>query len=163
MSAIHLSTYLRDHLAGADAAVEIMDHIESSHGEASAGAAVRQVRPEILADRAELARLVETLGHSASTPRRVFGWLAEKTVELKLKIDDPSDGQLRLLESLEILSLGIEGKLGLWKALDGSTAGARVGGTTDYNRLIQRAQLQRELIEAERLRAARALFVSGTE
>jgi hypothetical protein len=37
--------------------------------------------------------------------------------ELKLRFDDPNAGPLRLFESLEALSLGIEGKRSLWIAL----------------------------------------------
>jgi hypothetical protein len=50
------------------------------------------------------------LGVPTSAPRRAAAWLAEKLTELKLRLDDPSGGALRLMETLEAVSVGIEGK-----------------------------------------------------
>ena len=48
------------------------------------------------------------------------GCLGERLTRLKLPLDDPSEGALYLFEALEVLSLGIEGKRGLWQALASS-------------------------------------------
>ena len=154
----HLLTYLHDHLAGALAAVEIIDHIEVSHGDTAAGDVIRKLRTEILDDRNVLMGLIERLGDTAQSPRRIFGWLAEKSVELKLKLDDPSGGALRLFESAELLSLGIEGKISLWYALDAGKQQAPPLQSLDYARLISRAREQRAMLETVRLDAARAAF-----
>lgn len=159
MASHHLATYLKDHLAGAGAAIEIMDHIESSHGDTSAGDLVKRLRPDILADRQELEELITRLGHETTAPRRAAGWLSEKVVELKLKMDDPSNGALRLLESVEMLALGVHGKIDLWHSLAGNIGSIPALGTLQYERLIQRAEAQRALIEPVRLEAASAAFV----
>ena len=52
-----------------------------------------------------------------SRTRKATAWLTEKVTELKLRLDDPAGGALRLLEALEAVSLGIEGKRALWRAL----------------------------------------------
>ena len=63
----------------------------------------------------------------------------------------------RLLE-METLSIGIEGKLALWLTLK-EIAGvdARLAGT-DFDRLVERARLQRQKLEPHRLEAATKAF-----
>ncbi len=159
MPSNHLSAYLLDHVAGAEAALEIMDHIESSHGDTQAGSAVREVRPQIMEDRETLNGLIEQLTDSSLIPRRVLGWLGEKALELKIKLDDPADGALRLLESLEVLSLGIEGKIALWKSLDANQDKSSAIAKLDYDLLIKRAENQRAKLEPARLEASRQAFM----
>jgi hypothetical protein len=146
------------HLAGAQAAVEIMDHIEASHGNTRARGVVRQSRPDVLADRDELERMADAVGGRRSAIRTAAGWLSEKMVELNLKLDDPADGALRLLESVELLALGTDGKLALWHALDASQAHTPENAPPDYVRLIERAQSQRARGEDVRTEAASAAF-----
>jgi hypothetical protein len=90
--------------------------------------------------------------------RRVFGWLSEKGLELKLKADDPSDGALHLLEEVEMLALGVHGKRGLWVALAENRASIPALATEDYVALIAQAEAQRALIETVRLAGAKAAF-----
>ena len=160
MTSPHLATYLRDHRAGAQAALQIIDHIEASHGDSDAGSVVRQLRPEIQEDVNVLDQLIERLGIPAGGARRAFGWMGEQLVELKLKVDDPADGDLRLMESLEVLSLGIEGKLALWKALEASAVSEPRLATLDFAHHIARTRNQRERAEAVRLEAAQVAFRS---
>jgi hypothetical protein len=81
--------------------------------------------------------------------------LAEKMAELKLRIDDPQARTLRLFESLEALSLGIEGKRSLWHALKAVAEKSPSLRIIDYERLIRRAQEQRDQVEALRIDTAR--------
>ena len=48
----------------------------------------------------------------------MIAWLAEKSIALKLRVDDNACGPLRLLESLEAVALGIHGKSGMWRSLN---------------------------------------------
>jgi hypothetical protein len=97
---------------------------------------------------------------SESRTRKASAWVTEKFTELKLRIDDPAHGDLRLFESLEALSLGIEGKKSLWLALAAAaevTPGLRIA---DYERLKQRAEDQRNRVETRRLGVAQAALKS---
>jgi hypothetical protein len=78
-------------------------------------------------------------------------------------LEDGSEGPLRLLESLEAVALGIDGKLALWRALETVAEIAAEIRKVDYGRLIARAQEQREVAEAMRLIAARLALVPETE
>lgn len=154
----HLPVYLNDHFAGAQAALEILDHIESSHPDTPAGSVVKKLRPLIREDKDLLEQIMERAGKRIKSPRAVAGWLAEKMVELKLKWDDPADGSLRLLESLELLALGIDGKRALWVALQASAQRVPALAGIDYENLIQHAESQRAAVEPVRVEAARAAF-----
>jgi hypothetical protein len=150
-----LSTYLNDHLAGAQAALEILDLLRRLDG----SDVWRQVQDDVTEDRQELQALIQKTGSAAGTLRRAAAWTAEKLVEMKMRIDDPSsDAVLRRLELIEALAIGIDGKQALWTALRKASSSVPGNGSTDYDRLIARAQAQRRLVEGERLdAAARAL------
>ena len=112
----HLATYLNDHLAGAVAAVRLLESLADVYAElrsAIVGSA-RGYRSRPV--RSSGANGVNSISAKANA-RGIGGWLAEQATALKMRLDDSADGSLRLFESLEFLSLGIAGKLGLWEAL----------------------------------------------
>lgn len=151
----HIATYLNDHLAGAVAGLEILEHLEAAHAGTPLEGFLRELRTEIEADRQELETLMERLSVSESRTRKASAWVAEKFAELKLRLDDSASGDFRLFESLEALSLGIEGKKSLWKALAAAAENAPALRLTDYERLERRAEEQRNRVEAARLEAAK--------
>lgn len=161
MSTKHLAIYLKDHLAGSEAGLEILEHIEAAHGNDSVGDITRRIRTEIAGERKVLAQLLDQLDASTSVPRRVVGWLSEKALELKLIADDPGDGALRLFEAVEAIKLGVHGKLGLWKALDANKQLVPVLATVEYEPLIRQAEAQEELLEMMRLEASRVAFAES--
>src|SRR5258705_6682531 len=108
-----LSTYLNDHLAGAQAALEIVSLLR----ELGDSDLWRQIEVEINEDRHELEGLILRMGSAPSAIRRAAAWTAEKLAELKVRVDDPSGGLLRRLELIEALAIGIDGKRALWTAL----------------------------------------------
>jgi hypothetical protein len=150
----HLKTYLNDHLAGSEIAVELIGRLETMRPDLAASLA--QLREDIEADRRELEGLINRLGFTISQPRKLTGWLAEKATQVKLWADDPERGPLRVFESLELVALGIDGKLALWRALGATAEVAPALGRLDYERLAHRAREQRERVETFRLQAAKA-------
>ncbi|MBA2685849.1 MAG: hypothetical protein H0U66_15295 [Gemmatimonadaceae bacterium] len=158
MSNNNLATYLKDHFAGSDGALAVLDHIEREHGNGAAGAMARMLRPQFQSERQVLEALLAGLNDESSMPRRVFGWLSEKGLELKLRLDDSSHGPLHLLEAVEMLALGVHGKRGLWTALDASRAAIPALGNVDYAHLTKQAEEQRTLIESVRMSAAQSAF-----
>lgn len=161
MSRNPLAVYLKDHLAGSEAGLEILEHIESTQGKGRIGEIARRIRAEVVEERQVLKQLLDQLDASANTPRRVVGWLSEKAVELKLLADDPGDGALRLFEATEAIKLGVHGKLGMWKALQANAPQMPVLATVDYEPLIKQAEAQEELLEILRIEASRAAFAQS--
>ena len=113
---------------------------------------------EIEEDQQIVRLLLRSVGGKQSKVRKTAAWLTEKIGEAKLELDDSGNGQLRLLEGLETLGLGIQGKLGLWRALSAASGQDAEIGKLDLARLERRARDQFERVEAERLLAARAAF-----
>ncbi|HSF43371.1 MAG TPA: hypothetical protein VLT87_26460, partial [Thermoanaerobaculia bacterium] len=66
---------------------------------------------------------------------------------------------LHLLEALDALSLGIEGKKILWRALAAAAEDAPALQGVDYEGLTRRAEEQRRRVEALRLDAARRALI----
>jgi hypothetical protein len=157
----HLATYLNDHLAGSVVAIELLQQLEAAG--TSMTLTLVQVRADIEADRTELRELMRRLQMAESRPRKVTGWIAEKFSQLKLRLDDPAGGSLRLLESLELVVLGIDGKLALWRALSAAAEIDLALRVVDYERLAERAQDQRQRVEFLRLEAAKAALAGPTK
>ena len=164
MTTKHLAVYLKDHLAGSEAGLEILEHIEAEHGVGRIADITTRIRREIEGERAVLTQLLDKLAAPTSVPRRVAGWMSEKALELKLIADDPGNGALRLFEAVEAIKLGVHGKLGLWKALAANARQIPVLATVAYEPLIRQAEEQEELLEILRLEASKAAFAeSGSE
>jgi hypothetical protein len=157
----HIATYLNDHLAGADAALELLEFIKAEQSGMPMEQLIAELRADITADRQELEVLMVRLNVSRSRARKATAWIGEKVTELKLHLDDPAGGPLRLLEALEALALGIHGKRALWQALAAAAADAPALRLTDYERLAERAEAQRGMVEAARLVAAREALLPG--
>ncbi|MDQ2766894.1 MAG: hypothetical protein M3Y30_07030 [Gemmatimonadota bacterium] len=159
MSKSDLATYLKDHDAGSEAALGILDHLEARHREGRIAEMVRSLRPQFEGERVEVHKLLKSLDDSVSVPRRMFGWLSEKALQLKLKADDPDDGPLRVLETVEMLALGVHGKLGMWIALDANKACLPLLQTVPFAKLIAQAEEQERLIQSVRMDAAKEVMM----
>jgi hypothetical protein len=153
MSKEHLSTYLNDHLVGANLAVEILDHLTSEAP--SLSASLIALKAEIEEDREQLKALMASHHIEESRVRKAGSWIVEGLAELKLEVDDDAKGRLRRLERLEALAIGIDGKIALWRALDAAVSSNTDIGGLDYEHLSQRGQDQRARVEVLRLQAAR--------
>ena len=157
----YLATYLIDHLAGSVAALELLEELKATYADTALTNFFTQLQTDIAADREELQTLMDRLQIVENQPRKVIAWLAEKSIALKLRVDDNARGPLRLLESLETVGLGIHGKLAMWHALNVAAADfPPLQGLVDYERLAQRAEEQRRRVEVVRLEAAKAAFAA---
>lgn len=152
----HLATYLQDHLAGSVVALDLLKHLGETHAGTDLGTFFARLHEDIVADRRDLEDLIGRVAGSAGSLRAAAGWVGGQAARLKLRLDDAGDGGLRLLEEVELVAVGIEGKRGLWQALaEVAVTAPRLRGP-DYDRLVARAVEQRSRIEPVRLNVARA-------
>jgi hypothetical protein len=154
MSRDPLATYLKDHLAGSTAALELLNHLIGQERGTQRGGELAAVRTEIEQDRTVLRELLQGLGGQESPVRRAAAWVTEKIGQAKLHLDDPGGGELLRFEALEALALGIQGKAALWRAL--ATASdhlTRLRGV-DYASLERRALDQFARVDRLRLQSA---------
>lgn len=156
----HLSTYLNDHLAGSVSALEMLGRLREAYHDRFDTSVFERIESGIQEDRSLLERLMQRLGVSHSPVRQAAGWLAERAARLKLAIDDPSDGALRAFEMIELLSLGIEGRMSLWRSLSAIAADEQSLNDVDFEALIRRAREERERLEPLHAAAAREALVA---
>jgi len=151
-----LAIYLSDHLAGATGGVELARRARASNRGSELGVALEELCAEIEADRKALERVMERLEVKRNGPKIAGAWAAEKLGRLKLNGRLTGYSPLSRLVELEMLHIGVTGKIQLWQALD-ETQSDKLS-QFDLARLIERAESQRATIESLRLEAARDAF-----
>ncbi len=130
-----LEIYLQDHLAGSVAGREL---------------AARTVPAlEIEEDQIILESLMKELGIKPTRAKGFALWVAEKLSRPK---------QPEGLFALEMLALGIQGKIALWRALKQVADTEPYVAALNLDHLLERAQRQFDEVERERLRKADQLF-----
>jgi hypothetical protein len=153
-----LGVYLDDHLAGATAGVELAEKLRSKHEGTALGAALVTLTAEIKQDRATLQELMERLQIHRNPVKQAVGWVSEKLTRLRLNEQLTGSADLTRLLEVEALSLGIEGKLALWRALREAASVDERLAAIGLDELIDRARRQRETLEPHRLEAAAKAF-----
>jgi hypothetical protein len=151
-----LATYLNDHLSGAQIAVQLLEAMRDQHDDQDFRQFASVLLPEIEADDVTLRRITEAVGSGGSAVKRAGGWILEKATRLKLGHTGSTDFQL--FESLELLVLGIQGKLCLWKALQTASGVDMRLREYDFEALIRRAEDQFGQVEHRRLNLARVVL-----
>ncbi len=154
----YLGIYLNDHLAGAVGASELARRLLAAEGEGAAGEFMGSFVSELEEDRTELQGLMDRLGVVRNPVKTGAAWAAEKVGRLKLNGRLIRRSPLSLLEELEVLQLGVEGKLAMWRSLREVKARDDRFKDLDLERLIERATRQRDQLERIRLEAAARLF-----
>ena len=156
-----LGIYLNDHHAGSVAAVQLARRAARSNRGTPYGEMLATLAAEIEEDRQSLRLIMQRLGIRSDPTKAAVAWSAEKLGRLKLNGQLTGYSPLSRLEELELLSLGVEGKLAMWRAL----AHAVDHGVpeSELEPLIKRALSQRRRLERQRLAAAsEALSPTGT-
>lgn len=158
-----LDVYLNDHLAGSAAAVELVERVRDNNEGTPLAAHMQNLLGAIEADRETLGAVMEALGVARSTPKQVAGKVVETLSRLRVNERVTGNADVTRLMELETLSLGIEGKLSLWRSLGQVNASRPALAAFDLPALADRAVKQRAGVEPFRLEAAaQALDPSAT-
>ena len=147
-----LATYLNDHLAGATAGLDLARRIAAAHQEHAT--TVDEIAREIASDRATLEDVMRRLDVDRNALKQLSAWTVEKARRALPHTWLLDRGGLGRMEELEMLVLGVSGKLALWRAL-AATHGddPRLAGI-DFDALCERARSQRDRLEQLRISAA---------
>ena len=152
--------YLRDHLAGSVAALELIERSGRSNEANELGAFLTGLHAEIREDKETLLEVMATLAVEPSRVKNGLAWAAEKAGRLKLNGRLVRYSPLSRVHELETLEAGIVGKRSLWTNLE-ALDDPRLAGV-DLPRLVERAEAQRAGVEEWRRRAAAALRPRNT-
>jgi hypothetical protein len=150
----YLATYLNDHLAGATGGLALARRAASENEGSELGDFLSELIEEIAADREELKATMAALGVRTDPVKIVAAHVAERIGRLKPNAQLRGYSPLSPLVELEVLRLGIHGKLAMWRAL-GEVAGTPPLEPERLAELAARAERQAADIEARRLEVAR--------
>jgi hypothetical protein len=153
MSTANISNYMNDHLAGATGALDLIRHLSAIADLPADQQFYDHLVQEIEEDKRLLSEMLELLNEKPSRVKQALGWFAEKVSRLKLELNGMSH-ELGHFEALELLTLGIQGKRVLWKALGVVAVKYAPWDVYDFTALEQRALEQRNRVEAKRLELA---------
>jgi hypothetical protein len=149
-----ISIYLNDHLAAATGLLELARRAAGENRGSDHGELLARLELEVAEDRSALREIMSALGVAPDPLKMIGGWVAEKAGRLKLNGRLRSYSPLSRLVELEVLSLGVRGKLALWRSLEQLAATEERLDADDLRRLIRRAERQLRALERHRLDAA---------
>ena len=156
----HLAHYVRIHLTGAAAGIELFGRGENLH-DPEARRGVRAIRQELVEERTWLLDLVERLGASDPTVPSLVAQVGEKIGRLKPNGSLVHRTALTDVVDLEAMHDAVSGKVAGWRALL-QVDDPRVD-TEDVERLLAQGLRQLETLSAAHEEAARRAFAaSGT-
>jgi hypothetical protein len=160
-----LAVYLNDHLAGSAAGLRLARRCLERERETELGRQLDALVDEIEEDRGVLERVMARVGATSNPVKQAAasGAVLLTTLKNRLPVLGAGSGEVSRLEEIELLSLGIEGKRLLWRALG---ALAKTDGRLkefEFATLESRAQAQRDGLEPFRLELASAALGGRSE
>ncbi|HYF11440.1 MAG TPA: hypothetical protein VEC09_03985 [Actinomycetota bacterium] len=153
-----LGAYLNDHLAGAAAGIQLAERIAKGTSDERLAALLERFVKEFREDHDVLERVMEAHGITKDRAKQGIALAGEWFTRLKHVAPVLRSGSdtLVALEDIEVLSLGIEGRILLLRALQ-QIPSVTALGDVDLATLEERARRQRDELEPFRLR-----FVAAT-
>lgn len=153
--------YLRDHHAGASAAVEFVRRIVKSNRDNAFGRRAEALAAELVEDQRSLEDIMQAVDVSPSRVKDAGARLAEKLGRLKLNGQLTGYSPLSRVLEFEGLCLAISGKIGLWRALRVARQADERLARFDVGRLSERAEDQLERVRSLHVQAVQAAFLGA--
>jgi hypothetical protein len=153
-----LNIYLADHLAGAVAGQELAKRCLSNNEGTDLGSFLSTFSAELDEDRDTLEKVIDTVGGRPDRMKMGALWAAEKVGRLKFNGQLRGYSDLSRLVEVEGLCIGVEGKKSMWITLKGVAENDSRLRSFDFAALADRAQRQRDGLEAHRDTAADIAF-----
>jgi hypothetical protein len=146
-----LITYLREHLSGSDAALQVVAKLRRSHSDDEL---FERLLQEFEEERDVVRGILEALDASSVSVKRLA---AQASAPLLRAASGGAPGELSLFRTLEGLAVGVQGKRCLWRALQ-ALESLTVHGRRSFSDLEAQAVRQWESIEQRRLTLATQTF-----
>jgi len=146
-----LEPYLNHHLTGLAGALVLLDEIISRQELPEEIRYFRMLRDEVEGERDFLRGLLESAHLEVSKILEYADAVNARGSRTGLAIQGISNDELGLLEALEVLALGFQGKRLLWKALEAAAPTIGPWRNVDFKALERAAVRQREGVEQRRV------------
>lgn len=152
----NLRIYLNDHLAGSTGGLELARRAGGNSTDPGRTAMWESVRDEIETDREVLKQMLERLDFRSNPVKALLSWAGEKAGRLKPNGQITGPSELGQFVELEMMLIGVTGKLSLWRCL------ALVDDPRlrdfEIDELIVRAESQRDRLDEHRLALGSRIF-----
>ena len=142
-----LATYLRDHLAGADTAIQMVLGLSDAYREGPEGALFESLYEQFREDRGVVVGVLADLGYTARSAKRLAGRATGSALGV---MAGGAPGDLSLFRTLEALAIGVQGKRCLWRAAQTLVELPHPAGRRSFVELEADAVRQWETIERHR-------------
>ena len=149
-----MDVYLNDHLAGAMLGSDLAEQLQKENEGTPLGELMATLAPRIEEDRQTLIDLMECMGTSKNPVKQATTWLAEKTSRAKFGGLTSGEPEVGTFMAVEALTLGVEGKASLWRALKTVRPKYPALESVDLDGLLASAEQQHDALERERIAAA---------
>jgi len=150
-----MDVYLNDHLAGAMLGSALAEQLREENEGTPLGNVMSSLAPQIEEDRKTLMDLMDRMGTSKNPVKQATAWLVEKATRPKFSGLTSGGAKVGTFMALENLTLGVEGKVSLWKILKEVPDQYGPLKPVNLEDLIERAEAQRDALERERVAAGR--------
>jgi hypothetical protein len=142
-----LATYLRDHLAGADTAIQVVQGLRDAYRGGPEGALFESLYDEFREDRGVVEGILVELGYTSRSTKRLAGRATGNALRV---VAGGAPGDLSLFRTLEALAIGVQGKRCLWRAAQALVGLPHPPGRRSFVELEADAVRQWETIERHR-------------
>jgi hypothetical protein len=144
-----LAAYLREHLAGSDAAIEVVERLRLTHAGSQEGRLFASLFDEFREEREVVRLLLEQIGASPLPLKRLGGQAIGSA--LADAAGGGERGELSLFRTLEGLAIGVQRKRCLWRALESLLGDQPIPSARSLGGLEAMAVRQWEAIDDRRL------------
>ena len=141
------ATYLRDHLAGADTAIQVVQGLRDAYRGGPEGTLFESLYDEFREDRGVVEGILAELGYTSRSTKRLAG---RATGNALRAVAGGAPGDLSLFRTLEALAIGVQGKRCLWRAAQALVGLPHPPGRRSFAELEADAVRQWETIERHR-------------
>ncbi|BDS06917.1 hypothetical protein NT6N_19570 [Oceaniferula spumae] len=155
-----LERYLNDHLAGAASGVKLAKHLEETANNTEEKLFYRDLVAEIENDKSLLTEIIEAADFKVGRVRSAMSSSMSSAAMLRMDMHGSEVGELGRYEMTELLTVGIHGKILLWRTLGGIQPPFSVWRHYNFAQLERAAAKQHDAIEDYRSREARLVFGS---
>ena len=150
-----LATYLREHLAGADTAIHVVQGLRDAYPGSPEGALFGSLYEQFRDDRGVVEGILAELGYASRSAKRFAGRATGRALRV---VAGGAPGDLSLFRTLEALAIGVQGKRCLWRAAQALGPLPSPPGRRSFVELEADAVRQWETIEQHRRSIVPATF-----
>jgi hypothetical protein len=141
------ATYLRDHLAGADTAIQVVEGLRDAYPGGPEGALFESLYDQFREDRGVVEGILAELRYTSRSTKRLSGRATGNALRV---VAGGTPGDLSLFRTLETLAIGVQGKRCLWRAAQALVVLSHPPGRRSFVELEADAVRQWEAIERHR-------------